>query len=273
MKRHSFLSLALLAGVLLVPAAGAAGAPGAYTGVSSGMVKNWKGVGGIDRGTVSFSVQGNKVLNFRSLGQLANCGGHPAEMNGTIKQIVLDASGKGKGSYSTSFYGRAVVSIAVTSSGTASGALSFGGTCGGKATFTAKRATAKAAPQKHGTFLVDTDQVTFPQTKSGVKVRFYAGGSIKWYQVWSKGKLVKQFGKVELYRCKAVTTAPASSPEEGDIQYRCEYRLEGGSYLVVSGAQVARTKISVSVEYWATNAPDAPPRRTYHTDTNQLGGK
>lgn len=143
MPRRHLLCLALVP--VAVPAVAlAAPKAGSYAGTSSGKyVQVGQATEPTDRGKVSFTVKGARVLNFKLRGQLIQCG-PPAEVPVTVKAIKLNAAGKGSAIYKDDNVGSLKVSIAVTSKGKASGTIVAppgGGLCNDDypVRFTAKR--------------------------------------------------------------------------------------------------------------------------------------
>lgn len=120
---HRLLVVSLLALAAVPTAASAAAKPGSYSGTSSGKyVQIGQADEPTDRGKVSFSVKSNKVLNFKVRGQLFQCG-PPAEIRVTLKQIKLNAKGKGSAIYRDPSVGALKVTITVTSGGKAAGTV------------------------------------------------------------------------------------------------------------------------------------------------------
>jgi hypothetical protein len=118
-----FFLVCLLALVVIPAVALAAAKPGTYSGTSKGKyIQVGQAEEPTDRGKVSFTVRKSKVLNFKVRKQLFQCG-PPNEVLVTIKTISLNSKGKGSANYKDPAVGTLKVSIAVTSSGKASGTV------------------------------------------------------------------------------------------------------------------------------------------------------
>ena len=107
-----------------IPAvAHAAAKPGSYSGTSSGKyIQVGQATEPTDKGKVTFTVRSGKVLNFRVRGQLFQCG-PPSEIPITVKTIRLNSLGKGSATFKDPNVGTLKVSITVSSTGRASGAV------------------------------------------------------------------------------------------------------------------------------------------------------
>ena len=118
------LLVASLLALTAIPAVAIAAAkPGSYSGRSSGKyIQVGQAEEPTDRGKVSFTVKGSKVLNFKVRKQLFQCG-PPAEVPVTVKTIKLNAKGKGSATYNDPNIGALKVTIAVTAAGKASGTV------------------------------------------------------------------------------------------------------------------------------------------------------
>ena len=120
---HRFLLAFILALAAIPAVAFAAAKPGTYAGTSSGKyIQVGQAKEPTDRGKVSFTVKGSKVLNFKVKGQLFQCG-PPAEIPVTVKSISLNSKGKGSASYKNPSVGTLKVTITVTSAGKVSGTI------------------------------------------------------------------------------------------------------------------------------------------------------
>ena len=133
------LVLAAFPVVLLVASASAAQS-GSYSGTS--VNKEIFLYGDVDprtdKGKVTFAVKSNVVKNFKLKSQQIMCGASPAEVAVAIPNMKLNASGRGKGTYTNSDVGAFEVKITVRDNGKASGTITPTGLCRGTATFTAK---------------------------------------------------------------------------------------------------------------------------------------
>jgi hypothetical protein len=118
----------------------AAAVPGSYSGTS--VNKEIYRYGDVDprteKGKVTFAVKSNVVKNFKLKSQQIMCGASPAEVAVAIPKMKLNASGRGKGTYTNSDVGAFEVKITVRDNGKASGTITPTGLCRGTATFTAK---------------------------------------------------------------------------------------------------------------------------------------
>ncbi|MEA2227156.1 MAG: hypothetical protein QOF04_786 [Solirubrobacteraceae bacterium] len=120
---NRLLVLALVALAAAPAVALAAPRPGSYSGTSSAKyIQVGQTTEPTDKGKVTFTVRGNKVLNLRLREQLIQCG-PPAEVPLTVKTITLNSSGKGTATYTNPNVGQLNVSITVRSNGTASGTI------------------------------------------------------------------------------------------------------------------------------------------------------
>jgi hypothetical protein len=135
-----------LISLIAIPAvAFAAAKPGSYSGVSSAKyVQVGSATEPTDKGKVTFTVKSSKALNFKLTGQQMNCGPGPV-VNVSVKTIKLNSRGKGSATYKDPNVGTLKVTLAVTSTGKASGTIrrppSAVGLCNPDypARFTAKR--------------------------------------------------------------------------------------------------------------------------------------
>jgi len=132
---------AAVAATLAVPAVASAAVPsGSYSGTTSGKHQEYgKLEMSTDKGKVTFTVRSGNVVKFKVTGQLFQCGsgGHPITIS--VAKIKLDGSGRGKATYTNPDVGKFVISIKVTSRGTASGTIVPKGLCSETVKFSAKR--------------------------------------------------------------------------------------------------------------------------------------
>lgn len=121
MNRLVVLAVAALAAV---PAAAvAAASPGRYSGTSSAKyIQVGSATEPTDRGRLTFTLRGSRVLDFRLRGQQMNCGPGPV-VDVTVRSIRLNNSGRGIATYRDPNIGTLRVSIRVTSTGRASGTV------------------------------------------------------------------------------------------------------------------------------------------------------
>ena len=132
------LSLAIS---LALPAIATAAVPsGSYSGTSSGKHQEYgKLEMSTDRGKVTFGVRSGKVEKFKVAGQLFQCGSGGQPLTISVAGIKLDGSGRGKATHTNPNVGKFVITIKVTSRGTASGTIVPKGLCSETVKFTAKR--------------------------------------------------------------------------------------------------------------------------------------
>jgi hypothetical protein len=122
----SLLALAAIPSMAL-----AAAKSGSYRGVSSASVFSDPGQTAprTEKGKVTFTVRSNKVSSFSVKGQHLSCGHGTIVVPISARTIKLNASGKGKATYTNPSVGPFEISIAVTSTGKAAGKIQPKGLC------------------------------------------------------------------------------------------------------------------------------------------------